>query len=154
MFEQHNLMSSAEESGEKRLPMKDQEIENCMQLQMELMKLRKAKIISHKTGQKLLKAAFPSCLSSDEENDSDEYDEILAIQRLQSENEDLRKSVRALENLVAGLEPQVLFFQEEFRRLSLMTDANSKKTIMPNKLLPLLCFFSSSLLYALLLQIL
>ena len=44
--------------------------------------------------------------------------EQATIQRLQSENEELRKSVRALENLVAGLEPQVVFFQEEHRRLT------------------------------------
>jgi hypothetical protein len=44
--------------------------------------------------------------------------EQATIQRLQSENEELRKSVRALENLVAGLEPQVVFFQEEHKRLT------------------------------------
>jgi hypothetical protein len=43
--------------------------------------------------------------------------EQAAIQRLQQENEELRKSVRALENLVTGLEPQIVFFQEENRRL-------------------------------------
>lgn len=41
------------------------------------------------------------------------------IERLESENEDLRKSVRCLENLLAGLEPQLVFFQEEVKRLTM-----------------------------------